>query len=296
MTTPLLQLSNDLSRLADAHGSSVARVEGSSHGASALVFSSDGVLIAPSHAIESDDGLKVTLADGRTLDATLVGRDHGSDLAVLRVDAKDLVAPTFAAAADIRVATLAIALARPGRTLRAAFGAVGVYGEGFRTRSGGKIDRWLQLDRSLPWGFSGAAVFDAQGRALGLATPGLLRRGSLIVPVETITRVVTAILAHGQVQRGYLGVGVYPVSLPAPLAAQLGRSAGVVLVAVEADGPAHKAGLGIGDVILSVDGERVEGPRELSSVLGDRAGKSVVLALLRAGAALDVTVQVGTRS
>lgn len=292
----MLALSTDLTRLADAHGASVARVEGAPHGASALVFSADGVLVAPSHALDSDDGLTVTLADGRTLAATVVGRDPGSDLAVLRVDAKDLVAPEFAAAADVRVASLALALARPGRTLRAAFGAVGVHGDGFRTRGGGKVDRWLQLDRSLPWGFSGAAVFDAQGRALGLATPALIRRGSLIVPTETIRRVVSQILAHGKVQRGYLGVGVYPVRLPEPFATQLGKRAAVVLVAIEADGPAQRAGLGVGDVIVSVDAESVEGPHELSAVLSDRAGKSVVLKLLRGGALLDVTLTVGTRS
>jgi len=296
MTTPLLDLSNDLTRLANTHGASVARIEGSQHGASALVFSAYGVLVAPSHAIDDEDGLRVTLADGRTLDAKVVGRDPGSDLAVLRVDAADLSAPIFADAADVHVASLALALARPGRTLRAAFGAVGVYGEGFRTRSGGKVDRWLQLDRSLPWGFSGAAVFDAHGRALGLATPALLRRGSLIVPSETIYRVVAAILAHGKVQRGYLGVSVYPVRLPEAIATAHGARAGVVLVAIEADGPAQQAGLGIGDVLLSVDGESVEGPHQLSSVLSERAGKSAVLKMLRNGATVEISVTVGTRS
>ena len=120
-------------------------------------------------------------------------------------------------------------------------------------------------------------------------TRTLLARVDLAVPVATIQRVVDALLAHGRVPRGYLGVGVYPVEVP-------GGGRGALVASVDENGPAAAAGLVVGDIVVAIDGDAVRGPDELRLVLADRAGATVVVALVRAGARADVSVTIGTRS
>ncbi len=273
------QISDDLADLVAAHGHSVLRVETAGcRGGSALAFTSDLVVTA-AHLVEGDATLGV--ADGTTREGKLVGRDPSTDIAVLRVDGGLAPAP-FAELDQTRVGQLTLSLARPGKTVRAALGMIGALGDGFRTRAGGRIDRYVQVDGGAPRGFSGSLLLDAKGRALGMNHQGLA------VPTVTLKRVVDELLSHGKIRRGYLGVGVAPVRLASGNA--------VVVVAIEPGGPAEKAGLVVGDLILSIDGTNIEGPRQLSIFLADKAEQEVRIAVQRGGAAVDVTMKTGTRA
>lgn len=277
------QISDDLANLSETHGASVLRVEASGcRGGSGIAWSKDLVVTA-AHLIEGD--VSFALGDG-SLDGKLVGRDLSTDIAVFRVDGKLTPAP-FSGLEKSKVGHLTLSLARPGKTVRAALGMIGTLGEGFRTRGGGRIDHWLQPDGGVPSGFSGSVLLDAHGRALGMNTHGLVRGAGLTIPTSTLRRVIDELVAHGHIRRGYLGVGVSPVRFA-------GRSA-VVVVAIEPNGPADKAGLLVGDVVLSIEGETIEGPRDLAGFLADKIAAPLKVSLTRGGQPLDVTVTTRAR-
>ena len=292
----LIELSESLSSIVETVGPSVLRVEGRrSIPGSAAVWSADGVLVTASHVLDRDEALVVGLPDGKEVKATLAGRDPATDVAVLRIDAQGLT-PAPSAEGPLTLGNLVLALARPGRTVRAASGIVSASGDGWRTPAGGKIDRYLETDVGLQPGFSGGVLVDARGRAAGLHTSGLLRRRSLAVPTVTLRRVVDQLLATGRVKRGFLGVGVFPVRLPAALEQQLQQKTGVLVTAIHGGGPAEQAGISLGDVLVSLDGERLEEPGDLVARLDeDTVGRQATAKLVRGGAIQDVRLTVGTR-
>jgi S1-C subfamily serine protease len=292
-----VELSDSLAGIVKANAASVVRVEARDHRpSSGIVWAADGTIVTASHTVDRDEGIEVALADGRSVPATLVGRDHGTDVAVLKADATGLAAATWGDLAGLEVGNLVMAIARPGRTARAASGIVSALGDSWRTPAGGRIERYLQTDLDLQPGFSGSVLADAAGRAIGMNTSGLLRGASLAVPAETLRRVAGALAAHGRVRRGFLGVGTYPVRLPRALQESTGQPAGLVVVSVQPDGPAEKAGVQLGDVVLSLDGERVVQIGDLLGLLDEeRVGKEVTAKLARGGAVQDVRITVGAR-
>jgi S1-C subfamily serine protease len=283
-----LELSEALASLVSQEGDSIVRIEssgcGRGDGGSGIAISEHEIVTA-AHLVE--DTAEVGLPDGTKVTATVVGSDPGTDVALLKVDAK-LRPVSFAEHATAKVGHLTISLARPGKTVRAALGMIGVLGEPYRTHRGGKVDAYLQPDGGIPQGFSGSALFDLHGRVLGLNTPALVRGVGLTVPHATLKRVTDELRAHGKIRRGYLGVGVAPVRLSKSTHA-------AVLVAIEPGEPAEKAGFIVGDVLLSLDGATIEGPRELAAHLSDKVELEVTAKVLRAGKELDVKVKTGIR-
>ena len=164
----------------------------------------DGIVVTAAHTLHRDEGLRIGTAEG-THAATLVGLDPGTDVAVLRVDGA-LPAPKWRDG-EPRVGELVLALGRPNGGIRATLGIVSFVGGARQTAQGGRIDRWLEVDGTLPPGFSGGPLVDADGAVLGMNTSSLARGGGT-VPVATLRRVVDGILAHGQVRRGWLGVEI----------------------------------------------------------------------------------------
>jgi len=289
-------LSSELADLVERAGTSVVRVEGGRLPGSGVVWSADGVVVAASHSVEGDAGIEVGLADGSTLAATLVGRDPTTDVVALRVAASGLAAPAWADPSSVRVGQLVLGLSRPGRSVRAVLGIVSVRGEAWRTPSGGRLDHYLQTDIARHPGFSGGLLVGAAGEPLGLNTTGILRSTTLAITGPTLRRVVDALLAHGQVRRGFLGVGTYPVRLPASLAAEAGQPTALMLVSIEPGSPAEKAGLRLGDALLVFAGQSLRHPSDLLGLLDpDRIGAEVAVTLLRAGEIREVAVTVGTR-
>ncbi|HEU4385521.1 MAG TPA: trypsin-like peptidase domain-containing protein [Anaeromyxobacteraceae bacterium] len=290
------ELSERLSALAEDGGRSAVRVEARRAPASGTIWSPDGVVVTAHHNVEWDEDIEVGLFDGRSLRAELVGRDPGTDLAVLRVQASGLPAPAWAEPGSLKAGQLLLSLSRPGRALRVGLGPLARAAEAWRTPAGGKLDRYLEADLGLHPGFSGALVVDLAGSAVGMATAGLVRGAALVVPTPTLRRVVGQLLAHGQVRRGFLGVATIPVRLPPSLEKAAGQAGGLLVTAVEEGSPAERGGLLLGDALLTFGGTALSHPGELLPLLEeDRIGRAVALRLVRAGEVREVAVTVGTR-
>ncbi|MEZ4672711.1 MAG: trypsin-like peptidase domain-containing protein [Caldilineaceae bacterium] len=173
-----------------------------------------------------DEGLHVGLPDGATVDATVIGRDPGIDLAVLRVTGQQLTPATWQLSDELKVGHLALAMGRPGHHVQATLGIVSALGGEWRTHAGSMIERYLQTDVVMYPGFSGGPLVGADGQFMGMNTSGLARGVSIAVPAITLQRVVKLILAHGHVPRGYLGIGVQPVRLAEHLQNIVGQGDG----------------------------------------------------------------------
>lgn len=293
-----LDLSNALASAVDKACAAVVQVS-ARHGigSSGVVWSADGVVVAADHNVERDEGITVGLSDGSTLPAALVGRDPGTDLAVLQVEAAGLATPDWSGLAGLRVGNLVLGLLRPGQSIRATLGIVSALGdEPWRTHSGGRIDRYVQSDLDILKGFSGGLLVDAAGRALGLNNAGLWRKHAIAIPHSTLSRVVGSLLEHGRIRRGYLGIGTAPVRLPGPLAEASGQAVGLLVMGVQPGSPAEQGGLLLGDILVSLDGEGVSDLGQLQAMLGeDRIGTEVTAKVVRGGELRELRLTVGAK-
>ena len=296
----LHDVSDALADLVERLSTHIVRIHGARQRGLTGVILDDAHLVTSSRALRRDEGLRADFAtkDGRDVELELLGRDPGSDLALLRFDPDAVEAnpapPVWRSDAP-RPGDLAVAVARPGRSTRASLGMLGVVGGAFEAPGGGRIDRYLELDRDLPRGFAGGLLCDVRGAAIGLVTPGILRGVTVTLPSSTLVRVAAHLRQHGHVPRGYLGVGVYPASLPAPTAGHVGRTRAVAVVALEHGGPAAAAGLQVGDIITSLDASPIDSPWSLRAALADKGGTTATLGILRAGAAQDLEIAVESR-
>jgi len=259
-------------------------------GGTAIAWSAD---LAISASFHTPDRTKVGIAtpDGKLdeRDAEVIGRDPGTDVAVLRVAGGGLGPATFRELAGLAVGNLGLALGRPGRTVRASLRAIGVLGPALETPHGGTLDHYIETDRQVPRGFAGGPLVDADGAVIGMNTRTLLRGTDLAIPTVTLRRVVAELIAHGGIRRGYLGVGAYPAHLP-------NGGKGALVASLDDGGPAATAGVLVGDVLLEIDGVAIDGPDSLRATLAGRPGKSVVIALSRGGTRAEVTAVIGSRS
>jgi S1-C subfamily serine protease len=297
MSEFLTDLSKALAAIVEAAGQSVVRVEGRRRlPASGIVWSADGVIVTAHHVVEEDEGIGIGLPGGEVSTAAVAGRDPTTDVAVLRLKATGLTPVGRADLGDLRVGHLALALGRPGHTVQATLGIVSALGGEWRTPTGGRLDRYLQTDVVMYPGFSGGPLIDSSGQVLGLGTSALLRGVSLAVPADSLERIVTALLAHGRVRRGWLGVGAQPVRLPQALVQQLGQEAGLLLVSVSPDSPADRGGLVLGDTIVGLAGQPVRTMDDLLALLGgDRVGAPTSLRIVRGGNLQELEVVIGER-
>lgn len=291
-------LSEALASIVEKNNASVVRVEARRRvPSSGVVWSADGLVVTAQHTIEREEEIEVGFADGRKVEAKLVGRDPGSDLAVLRVAASDLSAPTWSQADTLKVGHLALALGRPGRSVRATMGIVSALGGEWRTPAGAQLERYLQTDAFLPPGFSGGLLADSSGNALGMNTSGLWRGHSLAITTATLRRVVEKLVAHGRIRRAFVGLGSLPVRLPAKAAQTSGQESALLVIAVQPEGPADQGGVLLGDALLGVDGRSLAQVEDLLEALTEeRIGAELRFRVLRAGEVREVTVRAGTRS
>lgn len=293
----LASLSSAISGIVERVGPSVVRVEARHRlPASGIVWSADGLIVTADHAVERDEHICIGLATGETVAATMIGRDPTTDIAVLRTETRGLEPPAWTEPAGARVGHLVVSLGRPGRTIRATLGMISAVADNWRAPSGAQIERYIQTDAGLARGFSGGPLVDSAGNVVGMNTSGLLRWAALAVPVPTLRRVVDALVAHGRIRRGYVGIGAQPVRLPPGLRAQLGQEAGLLLVSVEPQSPAERGGLLLGDVLLSLGSVEVHHLDDLMGLLtADRIGTTVPARILRGGAVQDLAVEIGER-
>lgn len=297
MASVLQNLSDGLATAVETAGQSVVRVDARRRmPGTGIVWNSDGLIVTAHHIVENDDEISVGLPDGRSVSASLVGRDPTTDIALLRADATSLRTPAWIEAEALRVGQLVLALGRPGQTVQATLGVVSALGQAWRTAAGGAIDRYLQTDVVMYPGFSGGPLVDVNGRVAGMNSSALLRGVSPALPVVTLRRVVETLLAHGRVKRGYLGVSTQRVRLPNALQQALGQETGLLVGGVVPDSPAERSGLFLGDTIVAVAGEPVRHHDDLLAKLsGDRVGQAVPMRIVRGGQVLEISVVVGER-
>ena len=291
MATPnsLAELSRDLAQAVETGGASVVAVHGRPHIPSSGILWKDGVVVTTDHTLKRDEDVTITLPGGRNLPATLAGRDGGTDIAVLKVEAEAAAAKT-AVDASVKQGNLVLALGRRGENgIGVSFGVISSLGGPWRTWRGGQIERFIAPDVNIYYGFSGGALVDVEGRIIGLNTSGLTRGSGITIPAVTVARVVDDLLTRGRVQRGYLGVGLHPVALPD------GRK-GLVVLSIEPNGPAGKAGIFVGDVLAALEGQPVEDTDDVQAHLGaENVGKAIEAAIVRGGVDVKVAITPGER-
>src|SRR3954471_16746132 len=239
-------LDQALAAAVTAAGPSVVHVaRGHGHAGTGIVWADDLVISASFHAPDRTRiGIATTDGEPDVRDAEVIGRDPGTDVALLRVAGGGLTPARFRELDTLAVGNLALALGRPGRTVRASLRAIGVLGPAIRTPHGGTLDRYVESDRQIPRGFAGGPLIDADGAVIGMNTRTLLRGEDLAIPTATLRFVVGELAAHGGVRRGYLGVGAFPAQLPAQLAQLVaGRDRGALVANVEDGAPGAAAGI-----------------------------------------------------
>jgi S1-C subfamily serine protease len=298
--TSLAILSDQLADAAAAAAQSIVAVHARPRLPSTGIHWQDGVVVTTDGTIRRESDITVTLPDGRKLPATLAGRDRRTDLAVLRIAPGSLPVARLTDPASLRPGHLVLALARLGQGgHRVSFGAVSAVGGRWRSWKGGEIDRLLQSNLTLYPGFGGGPLVDATGEIHGINSGGLSRAFATTVPVETVNRTVRQLLERGYVARGWLGAAMQPVRFNPAAQQRLGleSDSGLVILSVEADGPAASAGLLVGDVIVKLGGQRVEAVEDLVDALWatDVVGQTLQLDVVRGGELIQAGVLIGER-
>jgi S1-C subfamily serine protease len=263
--------------------------------ASGIVFAPEHVLTAD-HVIEREEDLTIATDDGRSLPAQLAGRDPVSDLALLKVAGLG-IEPAQPANAPTRVGQIVLAVGRPSSSgPMASLGIISAVGGPLRTSRGALLDQFIQIDATPYPGFSGGPLIDPTGAVIGILTTGLINGVPLVVPAATAWHTAETLAQQGHIKRGYLGISSQPVELPATQRAASQQESGLLIVRVEPDSPAARAGLLLGDVLLSIDGKPVADTDDLQAHLaGDRVGATVAVEVLRGGAPQTLSLTIGQR-
>lgn len=297
MSAELIALSNALAQATDRAATSTVAVHTEARGSSSGVVWRTGIIVTAEHALRGDDDIQVTLPNGRVVAAVLAGRDPSTDLAVLKcADAASAVGQ-FGEVSSIKPGSLTLVV---GRTRAsgpvAALGAVSLVASERRTWTGAALAPYIRLDISLQPTAVGGTVIDPRGHAIGIATPRFARFSAIAVPAPTVNRVVDTLLQKGRIPRGYLGVGLRPVRLPDALRQTLQRSekTAAIVLEVEPESPAHKAGIVIGDILVALSGHPVTRLEDVHAQLATESiGKSLSIKFVRGGALQEADIVVG---
>jgi len=261
---------------------------------SAFVLTGDGFLLTSAHVVEGASGGRAAFTDGTETRFDVVGADRLSDLAVLRARGSSPAKAVLGDAGTLRVGQLVVAVGNPlGLAGSVTAGVVSALGRSLPARSGRHVrivDDVVQTDAALNPGSSGGALADASARVVGISTAVAGVGLGLAVPVnDTSRRILGELMSTGRVRRAWLGVGGAPAPLPPPVAQRLGRTTGLRLVEVVPGSPAGRAGLFVGDLLVSAGGQPIVGVQELQRLmLGDRVGRDMPVTVLRSGALVDV--------
>jgi S1-C subfamily serine protease len=264
---------------------------------SAVVFTGDGFLLTNAHVVGRGQGGTALFSDGTSATFTVVGADPLSDLAVVRAGGPTPPPAELGEADNLVVGQLVVAVGSPlGLAGSVTAGVVSAVGRSLPTRSGAAarlVEDVIQTDAALNPGNSGGALADAHSRVVGINTAVAGVGLGLAVPVNATTRrIISALMQHGRVRRAYLGIVSTPEPLPAALQERFARKSGLRVAEVVADGPAARAGLRVGDLLISAGGQPVQKAQDLQRLMFSEAiGRPLAITVMRNGALVDVIAQ-----
>jgi S1-C subfamily serine protease len=287
----------DVTRKARDGNGSRGRAEPEKGGGSGFVFADDGLILTNSHVVVDAAALTVALPDGRRSDADLVGHDPDTDLAVLKISASDLSVARLGDSSRLRAGQLVVAVGNPyGLQHTVTAGVVSALGRSLRSTSGRLIDNVIQTDAALNPGNSGGPLVTTDGDVVGVNTAMIMggQGLSFAVPINSARVVIPALLREGRVRRSYLGIGVQDVPILRRVVRyfHLPADTGVLVVSVEADGPAARAGIRDGDILVECAGEPVSGADELHRLLTvERIGRRLSIGVIRGTERLTIEVE-----
>jgi S1-C subfamily serine protease len=269
---------------------------------SGFVFATDGLILTNSHVVDGASAIDVALPDGRECPADLIGQDRDTDVAIVRISASELVAVDFGDSQALRPGQLVIAIGNPyGFQHSVTSGVVSALGRSLRAKTGRLIEPVIQTDAALNPGNSGGPLVTSSGSVVGVNT-AIIAGGqglSFAVAISTVLTILPALLRDGRVRRGYLGIAGQDVPLLRRVSRfhRLLQASGVLVISLEADGPARASGLREGDIIVSLGQQPVTSLDDLHRLLTeDRIGNRDVLGVLRGVDRLDLHVTIADRN
>jgi S1-C subfamily serine protease len=292
-------LSGQFAEIAEQAGRFVVAVHGGSRIAGSGIFWRPGIVVTANHTLRRTGECEVTFWDKSSRKAALVGRDPGTDVAILRAEGASAETAQFGSPGELRVGQFVMAIGRSTLgDLSASAGIIARLGASWQTWRGGRIDSLLRPDVTLYRGQSGSALVDSRGRVLGMNTSALARSAAITVPNATIDRVVDEILQHGGVFRPYLGLAMQPIAIPPELKTKhnLQSETALMVMQVEASSPSTEAGIMLGDVIVAIAGAPVQGIEQVQRALSSaRRGDSIDIAYVRGGQLASANVKLADR-
>jgi S1-C subfamily serine protease len=298
METVLSSFSNELTNLVQRISPSVVAVHARRHFPSSGLHWGQDLVVTADHTIAREEDIRVTLPDGKSVTASLLGRDPGADLAVLKVPGLGPAAALNTQEKPV-LGEFALVVGRsPDSGANASLGIIGAASGPWRTWRGGRLEHYIRLDAMLYPNSSGGAVVNSRGSILGIATSALSRVAGLAISAPDITQITKQLLEKGYVPQGYLGVGVYPVAIPDNLKSKLSpeNATGILILNVEKGSPAERAGVLLGDVLISLDSTPIGKIEDLQTFCASGViGKSVNARLIRAGALIEKSIVAGER-
>jgi S1-C subfamily serine protease len=263
--------------------------------ASGIVYGKDLVLTA-AHVLERDREITIQTHDRRKLAATLVGRDPGSDLALLRVANLGLTAAEISTELA-RVGQLVMAIGRDADDgPMASVGIVSSVGGPLRTERGIVLEKYIQTDAISYPGFSGGPLIDTQGAVKGVLTTGLINGAVFAIPMTIASTLADTLLKQGTIKRGYLGIASQLIKIPTVQRAGRAQEHGLLLVRVDENSPAQRGGLLLGDILITLDGHVIHDAEDLQLLLiGERVGKAVPVEVIRGNVLQTLLVTIAQR-
>jgi len=283
------ELSNQIADLVARFAPSVVQVEGHGRPATGLVYGDD-VVITTARAVGRDEHPHVRRHDGEVLNAEIAGWDPATRVVVLKAAGLNL--PSLTAGELPRVGELAVAVARSwSNAITATAGLVSVIGGPLPTGRRRALEQVIRTSAPMHEGFAGGALLGVDGRLLGLTTAAAIRGLGVVIPAGIAWSTAAELLRRGTLKRGYLGIAAQPVRVSDKQKGVAGVDRALLVVDVKADTPADAAGLFVGDLLLSLDGQSLSSPDELLDLLvGERVGKSIAARVLRGGVVTDLAV------
>ena len=290
----LNELSNQIADVVARVSPSVVQVEGQGSSASGVVYADD-LVVTTARAVGESEHPRVRAAGREAIEAEVAGWDPAMRLVVLRTPGLGL--PSVPAGESPRVGEIAIALARSwSNAITATAGLVSVIGGPLRTGRRRAIEQVIRTSAPMHEGFAGGALLGTDGRLLGVTTAASIRGLGVVIPAGLAWNAAAEVLRRGSLKRGYLGIAAQPARVSEKQKGVAGVDRALLVVGVKAGTPADEAGLFVGDLLLSLDGQPLSSPDELLDLLvGERVGKSVAARVLRGGGVVDVAVTAAER-